>query len=156
MDAEWIRELSRAEFDGKHWQVSNPEAMSARAEKHLLHAISDLHRELQRAVQVFNDFRTKDRGLQLLSLEERGQQVGLMLLLGPIQLRIERQAGELICARIVRSQFRRAATVLFILKVQYDPLGDIIWQDDHGQLYTYEWMAKVLLKELVKSQQVTQ
>jgi hypothetical protein len=147
LDQEWLKNLAGARGSGAALGPADPQAVERLAAARLDGAIHELYAEAQDCCLVFNEAARGARAVNHLPL--RGD--GFMLLMGRVQLILERKGAVMEARLVAVDGFIRQERPLHRFTAQVDAFGSLVWQMDNALLLNNELIIKRLFEDLARA-----
>jgi len=150
MDLFWIKTLAQAKYKDGQWNLTNPEGIKRHTKQTLIETIKELYQELVLAINAYNEHANHQRRIRLLPVYSETEQpmIGLILMVGSLQMRFERQGYRLEATMESLQGFRKIQEKIHFFEPRIDGLGGLSWIMDRKSIMTNEMMIKQILHDL--------
>jgi hypothetical protein len=150
MDLFWIKTLAQARYQNGHWSLPDPDGIKRHTKRTLQDTVKNLYQELVLAVNTFNENGPQQRQIRLLPVYSDANEpmIGLILMVGALQMRLEREGYQLNVILESLQGFRKIQEKIHVFEPRIDGLGGLSWIMDKKSIMTNEMMIKQLLHDL--------
>jgi hypothetical protein len=151
-DSHWIRNLAEAKLVKGVWLLKDPDESRCHAQGELADIVPTLLQDVEDACQVFNLYRQHHREMKLLPLknQQNGTPYGLVLLLGPAQVKLEHVGGRLRQTLTRVNQYKKEDRITEEYRPHFDSFGGLFWKTSAESIITREQMVKTMLSEVCR------
>ncbi len=150
-DETWYQQLASASFTGGHWQLQNPAAVAATAQRKVATAVEELFLEAQDAVQLFNSYVELARQVRILRMDLDPESAGFVLLLGPNQMKVWQQGSTLHVSLTLQIRFQTKTVPLYVFAPEFDVFGAVRWRHASQEALSMSSLVQRLMQDLCRA-----